>query len=124
MSDLAGLIERVREAKGSDRRLEIDLWRALDGGEEAYAAGKMPLPWLATYTESIDAALAFGLKVVPDANNHGYDTVNGKVYAYLSRNNVSSGHWLSEECGNTVPLAFIAAALARLTSLQDTTHAE
>lgn len=116
-SELAELLERVRNAKGSDRRLEIDLWRALDGGEEAYAAGRVPLTWLCTYTASIDAALAFALRIVPDANCHGYEKGEWGVDAYLSRNNVPDGHWLVDARGETVPLAFIAAALNRLTAL-------
>lgn len=99
--------DTIREY-GDDVRSEVaaNIWR--DRGD------------VPEYTASIDAALAFGLKLNPDANNHGYDTVNGAVYAYLSRNNVPTGHWLSEVGCATVPLAFVAASIARLlTSLKE-----
>lgn len=48
------LIKRLEVATGPDRALEIDIWRQFSPNAKE---GFEPLPWLACYTSSIDAAL-------------------------------------------------------------------
>jgi hypothetical protein len=121
--ELSDLLARVEAATGPDRELDGAIHNALFGTNYVRSTGSVTgfmtsptdngNPPVERYTASIDAALALALKIAPDANNHGYDTVNGMVYAYVSLNNVSSGHWISESWGSTVPLAFVAVAIRR-----------
>lgn len=118
--DFVELGERVGKATGADRRLEIDIWRALDGGEEAYAAGRTPLPWLNNYTESVDAALGLVERLLPGSEmtmllNHAprdWQTACIRVAP------------LKSVCGEeaTLPLAIIAALLRALKSLSENTN--
>jgi hypothetical protein len=56
-SELRALADRVEAAKGADRMLDLDVWRAVcPGAAELEARGKQPLPWLWCVTDSLDAA--------------------------------------------------------------------
>ena len=52
---LLALAERCETASGPDRDLEIAIWRLVERPDAAES--KVPLPWLANYTASLDAAL-------------------------------------------------------------------
>ena len=53
--------------------------------------------WLSReYTGSIDAAVALCERVLPDVNCWGVEKDERGFQAYVSRNNVKSGHWLKE----------------------------
>ncbi len=61
------------------------------------------------FTSSFEAALTL---IPPQANSHGYDLTPRGVEAYVSRNNVQSGHWLhSGWHKSSAPIAMCIAAL-------------
>src|SRR4051812_9317972 len=111
MSDLTVLLARVEAASGPDRSLEVSLWRSLDDG----VAGREPLPWLKCYTESIDAALALVMRVIPYSAYQLTNDYGGFNRAHL---NVAPGcegwpvgGWNAEATAETMPLAILAALL-------------
>ena len=135
MTDLPHLISRLEQGSGEDREIHYDLdclvlwgpqseWKNAGGGYEQHkVTGERRQFGLWTrgtpnYTGSIDAALAFAAAVLPDMNCHGYDGDPGCVEAYVSRNQVKAGHWLSiGEHKDSVPRAMVIAVLKRLAGL-------
>lgn len=67
------------------------------------------------YTTSIDAALALVERMLPESNCVGFDKTPLRVDAYVSRNNVSSGHWCEDGWHkSSAPLAILCALFAKL----------
>lgn len=132
---LQELLERVKAATGPDddgsnpdwrmRRRDLDgaLWAL--GFEVVRDSHRQHPYWEPTpdvswelvpqVTASIDAALALVERCLPEANCKGveYEPAHGWS-AYVSRNNVSSGHWMKEAYAPTAPLAILAALLAAI----------
>ncbi len=106
MADYTDLIARLEKATAPSRRLDAEIIAVIKGGApEDYEATSWALPRL---TESLDAALTL---VPEEANCHGYDASPAGAEAYVSRNNVASGHWLLSAVAATPALALCAAAL-------------
>lgn len=84
------LITRLEEAAEGSR--ELDELVAL-GTTHPYGIGPSGRAALLPYTTSIDAALALASRVLPEMNCIGFDKSPSGVEAYVSRNNVKSGHW-------------------------------
>jgi len=129
MTDYAALIKRLESGSGADMELSGLLdnfvmwgphseWENHGGGYERHKTTgeqrKFGLWSRVTldYTGSLDAALAFAEAVLPDMNGHGYDKTPNVIEAYVSRNSVPSGHWLSEgKHRDSVPRAILIATL-------------
>ena len=64
------------------------------------------------YTTSVDAALALASRVLQEANCRGFDQTPQGSNAYVSRNNVASGHWVVGASAKTPALALCLAILS------------
>lgn len=64
MSDVAALIERVRNATGPDRELDRAIQKALDIGPTSFTQDEFN-HWPLRFTASVDAALALVERVLP-----------------------------------------------------------
>jgi len=125
------ILSRLRSAESGNRELDGDIALAL-GQVDAEAVNwtRREDGWLwyrfvepddfdtweaPPYTTSIDAALALVERMLPDANCVGYDKTPLRVDAYVSRNNVKSGHWCEDGWHkSSVPIAILAALFAKL----------
>jgi len=106
MADYTDLIARLEKATEGNRELDADILAALPAPFSA--PGHCQMRIAAHWTTSLDAAM----KLVPEgANCHGYDASPAGVEAYVSRNNVASGHWLCLGQAATPALALCIAAL-------------
>lgn len=121
------LIGRLEAATGPDRELDCRISALLKPGRRAtlltYSTGPSSeqTSWVVElsdrsthfhperYTSSIDTALT----LVPEtANCHGYELSIPCVDAFISRNDVKSGHWLVTATHKTSPaIALCIAAL-------------
>lgn len=111
MTDLKELLERCKAATGPDRNTDAMLHHfALDG------VGTGNWHDSPRYTASVDASLALVERKLPDANCYGVEREPRGWTAYVSRNEVPSGHWLNEATGSTAPLAILCALLQALIS--------
>ena len=81
------LITRLEEAAAGSWKLdaEIEVLFSAQNLREALARRD--------YTTSLDAAYALAERVLPEMNCIGFDKTPRGVEAYVSRNNVDSGHW-------------------------------
>jgi hypothetical protein len=107
------VIKRLEEAEVGSRELDREVWKA--SGDDVYF-DTLPGDRSAAYTRSLDAAVALVERVLPgiNGNSHGYD--KGLhwpgVDAFVSRNNVESGHWIVEaQHATSIPLALCIALL-------------
>lgn len=132
MTDFAGLLARVREAKGPDRQIDADVFEYVDPdfpslpatfGTGAYTIVTAPL-----YTASIDAALALVERMLP-----GWFWRTGKMtaphwdksqgcyqpyWAHIQRTHADHCDRDDEATGyaQTAPLAILSALLRALSS--------
>lgn len=113
MSKYAGLIADLEHAAGPSKAIDTYLWLEFvekpEGKRDRDMIGREP-----NYTGSIDAALEFATKLVPNANCYGLERDKFGWSAYLSRNNVSDGHWLIEAGASSAPIAILLAAFLAL----------
>ena len=65
------------------------------------------------YTSSLNDIIALIERELPQANCHGYDKDPKGATAYVSRNCVSSGHWLYESDHCATPALALCAAFCR-----------
>lgn len=119
---IEALIERVAGATGPDREIDIALWRALDGGENDYAVGRLPLPWLCTYTSSIDAALGLVERLLPGwewlvSTSRERQAYWAEVHEVVPKGELRTVFGTRKP---TAPLAIISALLATLRAIQST----
>ena len=107
------LIERLEKAAGPDRDLDGAIYRSL------HASHDDAWPHWTTvqrdeivlhYTASIDAAVTLVPFAEDKATHWGVELDRG-FEAWVSRNNVSSGHWLHQGFGSTPAIALCIAAL-------------
>jgi hypothetical protein len=63
------------------------------------------------WTTSISCAISKAKQVLPEMNCYGFDCDPKGAYAYVSRNNVQSGHWMFESRAKTPALAFCIATI-------------
>lgn len=126
--ELTELLERVRKAEGPDR--ELDFWLTClvqNGGRlgqfrsaSAWVEAATHFGWNSPrFTSSIDAAVGLVERILSEANYYGADRDPGGWSAYVSRNNVPSGHWVFEAEHKTAPLAILAALLQALIAQQE-----
>ncbi len=118
MADYTDLIARLEKATEGSEELDADIARALGWEldtvyEHAWWDPQKRVlhhcdPPFFQRTRSLDAALSL---VPEEANCHGYDASPAGAEAYVSRNNVASGHWLLSAVAATPALALCAAAL-------------
>lgn len=135
------LIERLEKAACQDRELDVAIAVAIDGyvlekrerdrklwlyreesGPRYYGrkdpeygvSGEYP-----RLTSSIDATVALCERVLPEANCYGAAKDKTGWTAFVSRNNVASGHWLVEAEGPTAPIALLLAILRAKARLND-----
>ena len=128
MTKYTDIIERLQKATGPNYALEVDVFKLVNpeyadysqgrgglihpqDGEDVRVQSNVRAP---NYTASIDAAIALVEKILPQANCYGFDKDPHGVTAYVSRNNVSSGHWLKEADAPTAPLALLLALFRAL----------
>lgn len=103
----------VRTCTGDDGSDEFQVYATSQSNGYLWADYRHRAP-----DNCIDAALALihsahALKSKP--NSHGYAADPKGVQAYISLNQVASGHWMVDGSHrNSVPLAFLAAALGAL----------
>lgn len=123
----AGLVElreRVRGATEPDRIVDLHIAEAFDIPEPWQKASIWP-PFsigskiersIPEFTSSIDASWRLVDRVLPEANCRGMEITPLGCDAHVSRNNVTSGHWLYESAGRcaTAPLAILDALLSAL----------
>ena len=64
-------------------------------------------------TTSIDAALALATRVLPEMNCTGFDKTPLGVEAYVSRNNVNSGHWVETGWHKSSPAIALCIAILK-----------
>jgi hypothetical protein len=101
------LITRLEEAAEGCPLLDRELWVALefDGRSSPIDAPE--------YTTSIDAALALADRVLPEMNCVGFDKSPSGVEAYVSRNNVDSGHWFETGWHKSSPAIALCIAILK-----------
>jgi len=123
MSDLASLLERVKAAKGPDRVLDADIYRAVSGIGAGASVGWAVVP---KFSLSIDAALALVERLLPntcvlvgDYKGVANPTFWGgkiqyaKGFASLSIDDDAMSSFRAH--AETPPLAILAALLSSLT---------
>jgi len=133
---LSTLIDRVRAASGPDREIDADVYEAL-----GYQVKRRPVRhssvhkshatsvswryldsgrWLAMeyFTASLDAVVALIERELPEANCWGVEKEPGYIEAFVSRNNVESGHWMRLGNAATPALSLLAAFLSAKQSEQ------
>jgi hypothetical protein len=74
------------------------------------------------YSRSVDAAIALAEAVLKPKgmNRHGYDQIGDEAFeAYVSRNNVDSGHWYFEATAPTIALALTLAVVRALIAQEE-----
>lgn len=136
-NDLTALLERVRNATGPDRRLNIYLHVLLnnDGrlGDYAsvdeYANSAIQLGWnTPAYTASVDAALALVERVLPGCGlaidreppAKGGAAAGAAVNGWIGEDGPDGRAWEHfDATGPTFPLAILTALLLALTSNQE-----
>ena len=104
------LITRLEEAAEGSR--ELDELVAL-GTTHPYGIGPSGRAALLPYTTSIDAALALASRVLPEMNCTGFDKTPLGVEAYVSLNNVNSGHWCEIGWHKSSPALALCAAILK-----------
>ena len=132
---LTSLLSRVRAASGPDRELDADICAHLYGGARVsfdynIQVREDPKGMLVEtdaelgspphITTSIDAAVALVERVLPGANTVGVEKNPKGATAYVARNYVHSGHWMTEVDAATPPLAILAALLSALEQKEST----
>lgn len=139
---LTSLIERVEKLDGPDRETDARIWCYFagvkyTGHHMAYApygghnpqtlvefvrppkrtrevSGNIVHPHAEPVTSSIDAAVVLVERVLPAANCYGVEKDPKGIVAYVSRNNVKSGHWLYEGYHSQPAIALVLALLRAL----------
>lgn len=128
-----GIIECLVNATGPARKVDVGIATAIDGyvlekrkrdrkqwlykiddgslharrRDPEYAImGEYP-----RLTMSIDAVVSLCERVLPEANCYGVAKDKTGWTAFVSRNDVASGHWLVEADGQTAPIALLLAIL-------------
>lgn len=132
MSDLTALLERVRAATGSDRRLDIDIGRLDTSGLHRNYRKDLPTDKILDaliyseecdppiivcpkYTASIDAALALVERVLPDREWVVRCDAEQGAFANLTQGKPYTHEWVSDRAyAATAPLAILAALLTAL----------
>ena len=121
MSEIDALVSDLENADGPSRKINTFLWLEFiekpDGKRDQDMIGKEP-----NYTGCIEDAFAFASKVLPDANCYGVERDKFGWSAYMSRNNVSDGHWLVEGGASTAPIAILIATFLALKEKTEKCH--
>lgn len=60
---MTDLITRLSKLDAPDREVDIELWRMFERPDAE--ENKIPLPWVACYTSSIDTVVALIAKILP-----------------------------------------------------------
>jgi hypothetical protein len=136
---LQEIIDALEKATGADRALDCHLWVLSKGGDARmqYVDGDAKeFVWergvdgmwirdiqcfqgVPKYTASVDAATALCARAVPAANCWGIDKSPSGFSAFISRNEVKTGHWLIEaehkaSAAMALCLAILSALRAKL----------
>lgn len=111
---LRKLLAHVEAATGPSDELgkALSAWLYAETPTDQWPAVAM-LPHYAcgNRLEAIGAALALVERVLPAANCYGIEREPRRLTAYVSRNNVASGHWYHDAEHHSAPLAILAALL-------------
>lgn len=124
MTDLEGLVERLREAKGPDREIDGDLFFELDPEFPNFAMHMSALPDPATfatgaytsvkapaYTSSIDAALALVERVLPGWRYDLHSPRFGTPFEAVLMDGDGAARKIVVSTAPTAPIAILAALL-------------
>ena len=139
MTKYTDIIERLEKATGPDRELDARIWAFLAGVKyvghyQPYAddSGRTQVVYCVPpkrktevtnpprmqhaepVTSSIDAAIALLEQIFPQENCYGFEKDPLGIAAFVSRNDVSSGHWFKEAYAPTAPLAILLATFRAL----------
>ena len=111
------LITRLEEAaeEAAEGSRELDELVAL-GTTHPYGIGPSGRAALLPYTTSLDAALALAERVLPEMNCTGFDKTPLGVEAYVSLNNVDSGHWCEVGWHKSSPALALCIAILKATT--------
>lgn len=128
---MSDLITRLEEAAEGSRELDAAIWYAVhepdvdypgirteqtEQGPREVLTCELGSKWaddVGRYTTSIDAAYALAERVLPEMNCIGFDKTPSGVEAYVSRNNVDSGHWVVTGEHPSSPALAICLAILR-----------
>ena len=97
----APLITRLEEAAEGSRVLDTQIANHFDTPDTPHV------------TTSFDAAYAMAERVLPEMNCTGFDKTPLGVEAYVSRNNVESGHWVEIGWHKSSPALALCIAILK-----------
>ncbi len=114
MTDISSLLSRVRAASGPDEDIGRDLAKYFMNRKDHPTIAILCKLATSGGVEAVGAAVALVERALPDANTVGVEKSPKGATAYVARNYVNSGHWMTEVDAATPPLAILAALLSAL----------